>query len=87
MAISRAQLLKELLPGLNALFGLEYTKYEDEHADLLSSFIEQHSNPHCDVIIVDPGRSSRAKFCKKMTDLDFSHYQQKFVNPAYLFGD
>ena len=31
MAISRAQLLKELLPGLNALFGLEYKKYEQEH--------------------------------------------------------
>jgi hypothetical protein len=31
MAISRAQTLKELLPGLNALFGLEYEKYEDEH--------------------------------------------------------
>lgn len=30
--ISRAQLLKELLPGLNALFGLEYDKYENEHA-------------------------------------------------------
>ncbi len=29
--ISRAQMLKELLPGLNALFGLEYKKYEDEH--------------------------------------------------------
>ena len=34
MAISRAQLLKELLPGLNALFGLEYAKYEDEHAEI-----------------------------------------------------
>jgi hypothetical protein len=31
MAISRAQMLKELLPGLNALFGLEYEKYADEH--------------------------------------------------------
>ncbi len=31
MAITRAQLFKELLPGLNALFGLEYKKYEDEH--------------------------------------------------------
>jgi hypothetical protein len=31
MAISRAQMLKELLPGLNALFGLEYDKYEEEH--------------------------------------------------------
>jgi len=34
MAISRAQLLKELLPGLNALFGLEYEKYEDEHTQI-----------------------------------------------------
>ena len=34
MAISRAQLLKELLPGLNALFGLEYEKYGEEHKDI-----------------------------------------------------
>ena len=34
MAISRSQLLKELLPGLNALFGLEYSKYGDEHAEI-----------------------------------------------------
>ena len=34
MAISIAQMLKELLPGLNALFGLEYNKYEDEHAEI-----------------------------------------------------
>lgn len=34
MAISRAQLLKELLPGLNALYGLEYGKYEDEHSEI-----------------------------------------------------
>jgi phage major head subunit gpT-like protein len=34
MAISRAQLLKELLPGLNALFGLEYKKYEEEHKEI-----------------------------------------------------
>jgi hypothetical protein len=31
MAINRAQLVKELEPGLNALFGLEYAQYEDEH--------------------------------------------------------
>lgn len=34
MAISRAQALKELLPGLNALFGLEYKKYENEHTEI-----------------------------------------------------
>jgi len=34
MAISRAQLLKELLPGLNALFGLEYDRYGEEHKEI-----------------------------------------------------
>ena len=34
MAISRAQLLKELLPGLNALFGMEYAKYENQHSEI-----------------------------------------------------
>ena len=34
MAISRAQLLKELLPGLNALFGMEYNKYGEEHKEI-----------------------------------------------------
>ena len=34
MAISRAQMMKELLPGLNALFGLEYKKYDDEVSDV-----------------------------------------------------
>ena len=34
MAISRAQLLKELLPGLNALFGMEYKRYGDEHKEI-----------------------------------------------------
>tara|TARA_R110001592_G_scaffold215339_2_gene468654 strand:+ start:716 stop:1624 length:909 start_codon:yes stop_codon:yes gene_type:complete len=37
MAISRAQLLKELLPGLNALFGMEYARYDDEHTDIYES--------------------------------------------------
>jgi hypothetical protein len=34
MAINRAQLAKELEPGLNALFGMEYTRYENEHAEI-----------------------------------------------------
>lgn len=34
MAISRAQMLKELLPGLNALFGLEYSRYGEEHKEI-----------------------------------------------------
>lgn len=34
MAISRSQLLKELLPGLNALFGMEYSRYGEEHKEI-----------------------------------------------------
>ena len=37
MAISRAQMLKELLPGLNALFGLEYKTYTQEHTEIFDS--------------------------------------------------
>ena len=37
MAISRSQLLKELLPGLNALFGLEYSKYGEEHKEIFET--------------------------------------------------
>jgi len=37
MAISRSQLLKELLPGLNALFGLEYKKYGEEHKEIFET--------------------------------------------------
>lgn len=37
MAISRAQMVKELIPGLNALFGLEYKKYADEHTQIYES--------------------------------------------------
>ena len=37
MAISRSQLVKELEPGLNALFGLEYNRYENEHAAIFAT--------------------------------------------------
>ena len=37
MAISRAQLLKELLPGLNALFGMEYKRYGEEHKEIFET--------------------------------------------------
>ena len=43
MAISRAQMLKELLPGLNALFGLEYEKYDDEHTVIYDTETSERS--------------------------------------------
>ena len=43
MAISRAQLLKELLPGLNALFGLEYKRYGEEHKEIYEQETSERS--------------------------------------------
>ena len=43
MAISRAQLLKELLPGLNALFGLEYARYSEEHKEIYETETSERS--------------------------------------------
>ena len=43
MAISRAQLLKELLPGLNALFGLEYKRYGEEHKEIYETESSERS--------------------------------------------
>jgi hypothetical protein len=43
MAISRAQLLKELLPGLNALFGLEYQRYGEEHQEIYETESSERS--------------------------------------------
>ena len=43
MAISRSQLLKELLPGLNALFGLEYATYQQEHKEIYETESSERS--------------------------------------------
>ena len=43
MAISRAQLLKELLPGLNALFGMEYARYGEEHKEIYEAETSERS--------------------------------------------
>jgi hypothetical protein len=43
MAISRAQLMKQLVPGLNALFGLEYARYQEEHKDIFTTETSERS--------------------------------------------
>ena len=43
MAISRSQLLKELLPGLNALFGMEYARYGEEHKEIYETETSERS--------------------------------------------
>ena len=52
MAITRAQILKELEPGLNAIFGTEYNRYENEHAVL---FDEETSNRAFEEEVLFPG--------------------------------
>lgn len=58
--------------------------YESEHVDLLSEFIHQHTQPKCEIIIVDPGRGNHARFSKKMIKLGYSHSQSKPGNMSYL---
>lgn len=58
--------------------------YEDEHADLLSSFIDQHAQKECEVVIVDPGRGRHARFSKMMVKLGYTHSQSQPVETNYL---
>lgn len=58
--------------------------YEGDHVELLSDFINQHAKPHCEVIIVDPGRSYHTRFSKKMITLGYTHSQSKSENTGYL---
>lgn len=53
--------------------------YEQEHVLLLSDFIDQHAKPHCEVILVDPGRGHHARFSKQMITRGYAHSQRKPV--------
>ena len=56
MAISRAQLAKELEPGLNALFGMEYQRYENEHAEIYDTVSSDRAFEE-DVLLVGFGNA------------------------------
>lgn len=58
--------------------------YEDEHADLLSRFINQHAKANCEVIIVDPGRGRHARFSKMMVKMGYAHSQSQPAETSYL---
>lgn len=61
--------------------------YEDEHITLLSDFIQEHANPNCEVIIVDPGRGRKNKLEKKMRENGYTSLFTKPENTDYLDGD
>lgn len=58
--------------------------YESDHSELLSEFIENHSNKECEVIIVDPGRGNFNKFSQKMVDFGYEHSRRKPEHTTYL---
>jgi predicted nicotinamide N-methyase len=58
--------------------------YEQDHIELLSGFIDRHTNANCEVIVVDPGRRQYARFSKKMESLGFSLCQSKPLATHYL---
>lgn len=58
--------------------------YEDAHIELLASFIEAHSKPTCEVIIVDPKRGRKNKLSARMMEFGFASSQQKPTHTDYL---
>lgn len=61
--------------------------YEDEHIELLSNFIREHSNTECEVIIVDPGRGRKNKLAKKLNEFGYVCSFSKPENTDYLNSD
>jgi predicted nicotinamide N-methyase len=58
--------------------------YEDQHVALLANFIEEHSKPTCEVILVDPGRGRKNKISKRMIEFGYSSCHLKPVQTDYL---
>lgn len=61
--------------------------YEDEHVELLTGFIQAHSMPKCEVIIVDPGRGRKSKLAKNLLKLGYVSSISKPENTVYLDND
>ncbi len=58
--------------------------YEEQHVALLADFIEDHSKPTCEVILVDPGRGRKNKISARMIELGYSSSHLKPENTDYL---
>ena len=58
--------------------------YENDHAELLSGFINQHAMPNSEVIIVDPGRSQHERFSNNMLEMGYTCEQSEPINTYYL---
>lgn len=58
--------------------------YEDSHIELLANFIQGHSKPSCEVIVVDPGRGRKNKLSARMVESGFTSSQHKPLHTEYL---
>jgi predicted nicotinamide N-methyase len=58
--------------------------YEDEHIEQLANFINEHSNPSSEVIIVDPGRGRKSKLSAKMVEFGYTSTHSKPVHTDYI---
>lgn len=58
--------------------------YEDQHIKQLAMFIENHANPNCEVILVDPGRGRKNKLTLQMDKYGFSNSHTKPIHTDYL---
>jgi predicted nicotinamide N-methyase len=58
--------------------------YEDQHIALLAEFIEAHSKPICEVIVVDPGRGRKNKLSARMIAFGYSSSHLKPLHTDYL---
>jgi predicted nicotinamide N-methyase len=58
--------------------------YEDDHVFLLADFIDRQAKPHCQVIIVDPGRGRHGKFGRKMEAAGFTFTKQRSEKTDFL---
>ena len=58
--------------------------YEDQHIELLANFIDEHSKPACEVILVDPGRGRKNKLSKRMIEFGYTSSHSKPIHTDYL---
>ena len=99
MAISRGQLVKELEPGLNALFGLEYKRYENQHAEIyatetsdrafeeevmLSGFANAQVKPEGSGVVFDNAQETfTARYTMETVALDFAITEEAVEDKLY----
>jgi len=99
MAISRGQLVKELEPGLNALFGLEYKRYENQHAEIyttessdrafeeevmLSGFAQAHTKSEGSGVVFDNAQETfTARYTHETVALAFAITEEAIEDNLY----